>query len=211
MTEPLADPGFPMLVTALSLLGAYLIGSLPSAHWVCRLAYGADITRSGSGNPGMTNVWRTFGWKPALPVALLDTGKGFAGAALGAAFIPSPYGALAGAFAAILGHSFTVFARFKGGKGVLTAFGAFLFLAPWSSLAALGCWLVLMALFRYVSLASMGAALVLPAAVFWEEGSRFSPMLCLSLLVGGFVLFRHRSNAVRLWRGEEKRFTGRAA
>jgi glycerol-3-phosphate acyltransferase PlsY len=195
----------------LAVLGAYLLGSLPSAHWICRLFYKADITQSGSGNPGMTNVWRTFGWKPAIPVALLDAAKGYGGAALGALGFSSPNGALLCALVAILGHSFTVFAGFKGGKGVLTAFGAFLFLAPWSSLSALGLWVSLMLVFRFVSLASMGAACLLPAAVFWETGLQPTPLLGLALLVSGFVLYRHRSNFQRLLRGEEKRFSGRSA
>src|SRR5437879_1232516 len=112
---------------ALTLAGAYLLGSLPFAAWVAKLFYKVDITKVGSGNPGMTNVLRVLGWKPALPVAILDAGKGFLSAWLGMALTGSMKWALAAGLLAVIGHSFTCFARFKGGKGVLTGLGIFLF------------------------------------------------------------------------------------
>ncbi|HAO99950.1 MAG TPA: glycerol-3-phosphate acyltransferase, partial [Fibrobacteres bacterium] len=120
-----------------ALLSGYLLGSIPSAIWVCKLFFNVDITKVGSGNPGMTNVWRALGWKPAVPVILLDTAKGFFAAWLGATLTHSTSWALAAGVAAVAGHSFSIFARFKGGKGVLTGFAVFLYLSPIASLTCL--------------------------------------------------------------------------
>ena len=114
-------------------IAAYFLGALAPALWMARL-HGVDIFKVGSGNPGMTNVWRTLGWKPALPVALLDAGKGYLAVWLAIRLTGSPAWGLACGVIAVLGHSFTCFARFRGGKGVLTTFGVFLYFAPVSAL-----------------------------------------------------------------------------
>src|SRR5690606_4389138 len=105
---------------AMAMTSAYLLGSIPSAAWIARVFHGVDITKVGSNNPGMTNVYRTLGWKPALPVALIDAGKGFTAAWLATLLTGSLPWALAAGAMAVLGHSFTCFAAFKGGKSVLT-------------------------------------------------------------------------------------------
>lgn len=198
---------FPML----SLLAGYVLGSLPFALWVSR-AHGVDILKTGSGNPGMTNVWRTLGWKPALPVALLDAFKGTAAAWAGLLLTGSTLWALLAGIAAVLGHSFSFWIGFRGGKSVLTAFGVFLFLSPYASLGALSVWAAVMALSGYVSLASMVAALGLPLFIFLEApgGTARSPVFWAALPVCLFVIVRHRSNMLRLWRGEERKFRGKA-
>lgn len=197
-----------------ALLAGYLLGSLPFALWIAR-ARGVDILKVGSGNPGMTNVWRTLGWKPALPVALLDALKGAAAAWLGFLITGSPLWALLAGLAAVLGHSFSFWIRFKGGKSVLTAFGVFLYLSPLASLAALAVWALVMFLFRYISLASIIAAAALPVLVAIEaRGGRAAtfatPAFWAAVPVGLFIIIRHRANIGRLLRGEEPKFRGKA-
>ncbi len=198
----------------LAIVIGYILGSIPSAIWICRLAFGIDITQVGSGNPGMTNVWRTLGWKPALPVALLDAAKGFFAAWIGlhlaTDFSASQYLAIAAGIAAVVGHSLSFLARFKGGKSVLTTFGVFLALSPIASLTALLAWILVMVFCRIVSLSSLTAALVLPPMVLAESHWRGRPAAGLFFFVALgmalFVVFRHRGNIQRLVQGTEKRF-----
>jgi glycerol-3-phosphate acyltransferase PlsY len=194
----------------LSLVVGYLLGSLPFALWISR-ARGIDILTVGSGNPGMTNVWRTLGWKPALPVALFDTAKGAAAAWFGFGATGSTLWALFAGIAAVLGHSYSFWIGFKGGKSVLTAFGVFLFLSPYASLGAFLVWASVMAMFGYVSLASIIAALGLPLFILLEssEGFTRSPVFWVALPVCAFIIIRHRANIGRLWRGEEPKFKGK--
>jgi glycerol-3-phosphate acyltransferase PlsY len=163
----------------------------------------------------MTNVLRTLGWKPALPVALLDAGKGFFATWLGLLLSGSALGALSAGVAAVLGHSFTVFARFRGGKGVLTGFGIFLFLTPASALAGFAVWGMVVAATRYVSLGSIAAAVVLPVGIFLESRYRgentLMPVLAAAILVSAFVLYRHRSNMGRLLNGTESKIGRKSA
>jgi acyl phosphate:glycerol-3-phosphate acyltransferase len=211
--------GHPIVSPLLSLLAGYLLGSLPFALWVSR-ARGVDILKVGSGNPGMTNVWRTLGWKPALPVALLDGGKGALSAWCGMALTGSALWALFAGIAAVLGHSFSFWIHFRGGKSVLTAFGVFLFLSPLASLGAFAVWAAFMALFRYVSLASIVAALALPALVAIEstvrgrdveQNAELTPIFWASLAVSIFIVVRHRANIGRLLQGTESRFRGKSS
>jgi acyl phosphate:glycerol-3-phosphate acyltransferase len=199
---------------AASLAAAYLLGSLPVALVVARM-HGVDIFKVGSGNPGMTNVWRTLGWKPALPVAILDAGKGTLAAWLAMRLTGSMAWALAAGVVAVLGHSFTCFARFKGGKGVLTTFGVFLWFVPASALAALAAWAAIVARTRYVSLGSITAAVVLPAGILAEAHFRrlsgLYPVLAVALALSAFVLYRHRSNMGRLLQGTESKIGGKPA
>lgn len=197
---------------ALAMVGAYLLGSLPSAAWISRIFYNVDITQVGSRNPGMTNVLRTLGWRPALPVALIDAGKGLLSAWVGTVLTGNLAWGLAAGVAAVIGHSFTCFASFKGGKGVLTGFGVFLFFAPWSALAGLLTFSVVVAITRYFSLGSILAALIMPLAMILEItlGGRENliPVLYVAVVICGFVIFRHRSNMVRLVNGTESRIGG---
>jgi glycerol-3-phosphate acyltransferase PlsY len=197
---------------ALALAAGYLLGSLPFALWICR-ARGVNILKVGSGNPGMTNVWRTLGWKPALPVALLDTLKGAAAAWLGHLLTGSPLWALLAGLAAVLGHSFSFWIGFKGGKSVLTAFGVFLYLSPLASLAAFIAWAAVMAAFRYISLASIIAALSLPILIAVESRAsdqyRLGPAFWAALAVSLFIVMRHRANIGRLLQGTEPKFRGK--
>jgi glycerol-3-phosphate acyltransferase PlsY len=202
------------ILNILAIVAGYLLGSLPFALWISR-ARGVNILEVGSGNPGMTNVWRTLGWKPALPVALLDTFKGAAAAWLGHLLTGSPLWALLAGLAAVLGHSFSFWIRFKGGKSVLTTFGVFLYLSPLASLGALATWVLVMFLFRYISLASILAALSLPLLIAIDDYDLdlyhdLTPAFWAALPVSLFIVLRHRANIGRLLRGEEPKFRGKS-
>lgn len=205
----------PALRILFAMLGAYLLGSIPSAAWIARIFYGVDITKVGSCNPGMTNVLRTLGWKPALPVALMDAGKGAMAAWLGTALTGDIRWGLTAGVAAVIGHSFTCFASFKGGKGVLTGFGVFVYFAPISAFAGLFAWSAVVALTRYVSLGSLTAAVVMPLTmaleISWGGRREMVPVLYVAILICGFVIVRHRANMVRLMKGTESRFGGKPA
>ena len=205
----------PALRILFAMLGGYLLGSVPTAAWISRIFYHVDITKVGSCNPGMTNVLRTLGWKPALPVALLDAGKGALAAWLGTALTSDSRWGLAAGVAAVLGHSYTCFASFKGGKGVLTGFGVFMYFAPISALAGLVAWGAVVALTRYVSLGSLTAAVVMPLSmameISWGGRNELVPVLYVAILICAFVIIRHRANMVRLVKGTESRIGGKPA
>jgi len=194
-------------VTWLFLALAYLLGAIPTSYVVGRFAHGVDLRKHGSGNLGATNTFRVLGWKAAAPVMVVDVAKGWAPAAffpLWDAAAPLEW-ALAYGAAAIVGHVFSVFVAFKGGKGVATSAGVFVALAPWAVLIAGVVWGVVVLLTRMVSLGSLTAAVVLPLAVFATGEPRLE--FWLSLGLAAFVIYAHRSNIRRLVRGEESRVT----
>lgn len=166
----------------------------------------------GSGNYGATNVFRNLGRGPALVALLGDVAKGFLPVALlPPAFAPASlrletYAVLL-AVTAVLGHVFSVFLRFRGGKGVGTAAGAFLALSPWATLIAAATWIAVVAWRRIVSLASLAAALALlltVVALHARNWPRDRPLVTLTALLCVFVFWTHRENIGRLSRGEEK-------
>jgi glycerol-3-phosphate acyltransferase PlsY len=199
------------VTAALGLLLAYLAGSFPTA-WLVGRAKGLDLGAVGSGNYGATNVFRNLGWAPALVVVAVDVAKGFVPVEFLPGWLPASglsevaYQVLL-AVAAVLGHVFSIFLRFRGGKGVGTAAGAFLALAPAALLAAAVVWALLVAWRRIVSLASLAGALVLLVAVWAGYGREAGawPLLLVTTLLAGFVFWTHRGNIGRLRRGEEKR------
>ncbi len=193
----------PILLVALS----YLLGSVPTSFWVGRALYGVDLRQQGSGNLGATNAFRVLGWKAALPVLLVDIAKGFVPAWLFPSVDGAPWGwALAYGAAAILGHVFSVWVRFKGGKGIATSAGVFLGLAPWAVLAGFAVWTFTVLTSRIVSLASILAALTIPVAVWLlpHQGGRALQLFTVAL--AAFVIWAHRANLRRLLKGEEHRF-----
>ena len=200
---------------ALGLGLAYLAGSFPTAYLVGR-ARGVDVGRAGSGNYGATNVFRTLGRGPAIVALVVDVAKGWLPVALLPRWLapgavgPATFAVLL-AIAAVLGHVFPVFLRFRGGKGVGTAAGAFLALAPWALLLAVVAWLAVLAWRRIVSLASLAGAVVLLAAVaalHAEDWERTWPLVALTTALCAFVFWTHRENIRRLVRGEEKPIVG---
>lgn len=196
---------------AVWLLLAYLAGSIPTSLVVAKLAGGVDLREFGSRNLGATNLYRLLGWKAAVPVGLFDVAKGtvpvlLAGrAAGGAEWWPYAIGV-----AAVLGHVFSPFVRFKGGKGVATAAGVFLALAPGSLGVGALVWAGVVYLSGYVSLGSMIAAMAFAASVPLLYPGR-SELLWGSIAVCVFVVFTHRANIGRLRSGTEARFGRRKA
>jgi acyl phosphate:glycerol-3-phosphate acyltransferase len=189
-------------------LAAYLLGATPTSLWVGKALFGVDLRREGSGNLGATNAFRVLGWKPALPVVLVDIGKGWVPVALFPLAVPeaAPWWLLVWGGAAILGHVFSFWAGFRGGKGIATSAGVFLALAPWATLVGLVVWVVVVAATRYVSLGSIGAALVLPGAVALTPHGGGGATVWFTLALAGFVVWAHRANIEQLLRGEENRF-----
>lgn len=194
-------------MTFLFLTLSYLVGATPTSFWVGKAAYGVDLRREGSGNLGATNVFRVLGWRAAVPVVLIDIAKGWIPVAvlapLAGASLPWT---LAFGAAAIAGHVFSFWVGFRGGKGVATSAGVFLGLAPWAALGAFVVWSALTFPTGYVSLGSIGAALVLPVLVYLTPHRGGTPLLVFSLVLSAFVVWAHRGNVRRLLRGEENRF-----
>jgi acyl phosphate:glycerol-3-phosphate acyltransferase len=191
------------LSTAIFVVAGYLAGSMPFGYWVVRVAKGVDIRTVGSGNIGASNVWRTYGRGYGLPVVVLDTLKGFVPVLVATLVAGHLAGALTGG-AAMLGHWRPLFLRFeRGGKMVATCGGAFLGLAPVVGGIAAGVWLLVFLLFRYASVASMLAALSLPA-VAAAIGEPW-PVIVFGALAGVGVVFLHRANIARLRAGTENR------
>jgi acyl phosphate:glycerol-3-phosphate acyltransferase len=185
------------------VVAGYLTGSLPFGYWVVRAIRGEDVRERGSGNIGAANVWRTYGPRYGVPVALLDTAKGFAPALLATIFVSPLVGVVAGA-AAMIGHSRPLFLGFaRGGKMVATCGGAFLGVAPVVGGIGAAVWVVTFALFRYASVASIVAALSLPiGAVALGEPW---PVIAFAALAAAGVIVLHRANIRRLRSGTERR------
>jgi glycerol-3-phosphate acyltransferase PlsY len=205
----------PWIILAITI--SYLIGSIPTAYIFGRLLKGIDIRNFGSGNVGATNAMRVLGKPAGISVLLIDILKGFlVVVGVGAVFAPrisiisSQTLSLILGLAAICGHNWTIFLGFRGGKGVATTFGVLLGLAlkiPGLYLIILLLvlvWVVVFAVARIISVASVITALALPIFIFYFRPSR--ALWVLSLLLSLIVILRHKSNLKRVFRGEEKRF-----
>lgn len=203
---------------ALVVLGSYLLGSIPTGFLAAR-ARGIDIRKAGSGNIGATNVFRVLGKKAGIGVLLGDALKGWLAVKFLALWIemlfnplgqppdagPSLHGLeLAAGVAAILGHNYTCWLGFKGGKGIATSGGVLIAWLPLPFLVVLVVWLVVFAVSRYVSVASIATALALPFATWWLDGRVHLVIVtgCLAAL----AIYKHRSNIQRLMNGTENRF-----
>jgi glycerol-3-phosphate acyltransferase PlsY len=188
------------------LLASYLVGAIPTSYLVGKATRGIDLRQHGSGNLGATNAYRVLGWRAATPIFIIDIAKGW----FPTFWFPHWDGAepwtwaLAYGAAAIVGHVFSLYVGFRGGKGVATGAGVFLALAPRAVLVGLLVWATLVYTTGYVSLASVAAAAVLPLAVLAFQG--VGPIFWLSLALAVFVIYAHRANLGRLMRGEEHRF-----
>ena len=194
------------------LLAAYLLGSVPSSLLAARWAKGIDLRTFGSGNLGATNLYRAVGVKVTIPVAVFDVLKGTIPVVLARVFhhnrlggSPSEYWPMVVGIAAIMGHVFSPFVRFRGGKGVATAAGVFTGLVPLAVLVGIGVWLIVVRLTGYVSLGSMLAVAAFCAAVppFYPS---WRIVTAAALIMLGFVVFTHRANIRRLLDGTENRF-----
>jgi glycerol-3-phosphate acyltransferase PlsY len=190
--------------TALALVAAYILGSIPFSFVVAKAFGVEDVRRVGSGNVGATNVLRSAGKAAGGLALLLDATKGAAATTLAVWLVPDPpvVTALA-ALAAVLGHMYPPWLGFRGGKGVATGLGAFAVVLPTATLGAAVLFLLTAAATRYVSLGSIVGAAGLAALAFVFGGS--ASVAWVATLTAALVVLRHRSNIERLWRGSERR------
>ena len=194
---------------AIALALAYIAGSIPFAHLAGK-AKGVDLRKQGSGNLGATNVYRVLGWKIGVAVFLADAAKGALPVLLLPPRIESErdpvFWAIGVGIAAIAGHVRPLFLKFrKGGKGVATAAGVFLALAPVPMLISFAVFVAMVLATGYVSLGSLVSAVLLPTLLAVTEGVH-SPKFIVSAVIATFVFWTHRANIGRLRRGEENRF-----
>jgi glycerol-3-phosphate acyltransferase PlsY len=193
-----------MITTILLILAAYALGAIPTAHWTGLFIFGKDLRTLGSCNLGATNVQRVIGWHAAIPVGLFDVFKGFAPAfwfPMIDGHTTSWWTVVYGA-GAIVGHVFSLWVRFKGGKGVATSAGVLIAAAPLAVAVGLGTWLVALLISRRVSVASIAAALSVPIAAFLAMDPD-APLMTFLVLMAAFVVWAHRSNIRRLLAGRE--------
>jgi glycerol-3-phosphate acyltransferase PlsY len=195
---------------------AYCIGSFPAGYLAGRMR-GIDIRKVGSGNVGATNVTRALGKHVGYPVFLVDFGKGLVAVLLAQAIarrcglnsMATDFCAALGGIFSVVGHSYPVWLGFKGGKGVATSLGVIFGISWIAALVMCAVWIVMFKLTRYVSVASIAAAIALPLAMIalYFLGALQSPVLVyFSLCLAAIVVFRHRSNLSRLFDGTEPRF-----
>jgi glycerol-3-phosphate acyltransferase PlsY len=197
----------------LEILLAYFIGSIPNAVWIGKLFYHTDVRQHGSGNAGATNVIRVLGYKAGIPVLLMDVFKGFAAVQIIFIF-PHPglsedfitYVRICMAFAAVLGHVFPIFAGFKGGKGVGTFAGVAIALYPLDLLIILVLFILILAITRYVSLASVICGISFPLIVIFITRQQHPGLIILSFVAALFIPITHIKNIKRLLRGQENKF-----
>lgn len=200
----------PLIGYFILAVAAYLVGSIPTGFLVAK-AKGIDIRAAGSGNIGATNAFRVLGKGPGSFVLLFDAFKGWSAVML---LVPLIAGwnlcedcesvRLLAGLAAVIGHNYTCWLKFKGGKGIATSSGVLIAWLPLPFLVMLGVWLVVFALSRYVSLASLATALALPFATWWLDGR--SSMILITTLLSAMAIYKHRANITRLLNGTENRF-----
>lgn len=191
------------------LLLAYLIGATPTSYLAGKLGRGIDLREHGSKNLGATNVYRVLGWRYAVPVALIDMAKGIVPVAILGPWSNGPgWFMVALGLAAVLGHMYSPYVRFKGGKGVATAAGMFLALAPLAIVLSMLVWTATLWLSGYVSVASLAAAVPFP---LWVRLTvpRQPYTLWASVILALLIVYAHRANIRRLRDGTENRFRTR--
>ena len=200
----MTDAGLVIMV-----LLAYLIGATPTSYIAGRLGRGIDLREHGSKNLGATNVYRVLGWKYAIPVALIDIAKGVIPVRILAPWSNGPaWFTVALGVAAVLGHMFSPYVRFRGGKGVATAAGVFLALASLAVAISISIWLVTLWLSGYVSVASLVVAVLFPLWVRLTEPSQ-PYTLWAAVALALLIAYSHRANIRRLKEGTENRFRTR--
>ena len=192
----------------LLILAAYLIGSIPFALLLARRWGAIDLRRVGSGNLGAANVMRASGITAGILVAILDITKGAASVMLAARLSGNSTAPAAAGLAAIVGHIYPIWLRFRGGKGVATACGVFSVLTPMAIPPALAIFLITVTLTKYISLGSLLATIALPPLAY-ALGSEAAAVVA-ACLAAAIIVFRHRSNVARLRTGTERRLGARA-
>ena len=195
------------MICAAALVASYLMGAIPFGVIMGKLTRGIDIRDFGSGNIGFTNAYRTLGKGPASLVLALDIGKGFFAVFLCRSLGLNDYCIVAGALTGVLGHSFSVFLRFKGGKAVATSLGVIIGLCPVIAAITFGTWVVLVALFRYVCVASIVAAISVPAEMILWRSLKVPPAYqALACVAATGIVLKHIPNMKRLMNGTEPKF-----
>lgn len=214
-----------MLTIILILLLSYLVGSIPTAIILSKLVAGIDIRNYGSGNAGGTNVFRVLGWKYGILVILFDAFKGIIAVVFVARLFfltempfenPTPFDdftfvQLLAGIMAVVGHVFTVFAGFRGGKGMATAVGMAASLMTIDVLIAAAIFIIMIIKFRYVSLGSISAAVALPIILFIRENifhvhiHGYTTLVTFAIFIAVFILYTHRSNIKRIIQGTENK------
>ena len=196
-----------IILNLLILFLGYLFGSFPSGYLAGRIAKGIDIRSLGSGSTGATNVLRHIGKRAAISVFLLDVFKGVISILLAKYFLLNDSWQVAIGLSTLIGHIWPVWLNWRGGKAVATGLGIFLGLSWQVGVATLGVFIIMIALFRIVSLASVSASLSLPLIMFlsFKTSSISLPFLLISLLAMTLVIWRHRENIIRLMKGKEPR------
>ncbi len=201
-----------LILKVLLVLGAYLIGSLPSAVWIGKRYYDLDVREHGSRNAGFTNTMRLLGWKAGVPVFIFDVLKGFT--AVNLIHILNYYEPQTDHFinyqlilgtAAVLGHIFPVYVGFKGGKGVATLLGLVLAVQPEVTLICLGIFILVLFTTGYVSLSSIAAGISFPVLIIVIFKTTFISLIIFSLIVAVLLLLTHQKNIQRLIRNEENK------
>ena len=195
------------LMNAFLIIGvAYLIGAIPTSYLVAKYVAGIDLRSHGSKSLGATNLYRALGWKYAVPVGIFDMAKGFVPVAVLAPRIgQGDWIPIAVGVGAIFGHVYPVYLRFVGGKGVATAAGVVLAIAPTVTAVSVGVWAVTAWGTGFMSLASIVGAAAFPLAVAVLEPDN-TPLLLAGLSISAFIVFTHRANIRRLLSGTESRF-----
>ncbi|MBI1748267.1 MAG: glycerol-3-phosphate 1-O-acyltransferase PlsY [Acidobacteria bacterium] len=189
----------------LILMGAYFLGAIPFGYMIVRLTQGGDIRQVGSGNIGATNVFRSASKMGGVATLLLDAAKGYLAVLLARKLLNDPTRSweVAAAVLAIVGHIFTIFLKFKGGKGVAVGCGAYMAISPMAGLASILVFVVVMGISRYVSLGSIMATLAYPLSAYWFDEPK------VVILGGGLgallIIAKHHANIRRLFTGREHR------
>lgn len=186
---------------------AYLLGAVPTAYLLVRAATGEDVREKGTGNVGGTNALRAAGWKVGVAVTLIDMAKGALPVWLMKMYDPESVWLAAVLVAAVLGHCYPVWLRFQGGKGVATGLGVFMVLAPVSALAAIAVWVVILVIWRWVSLASMVASASFPLILKLIDQPELVTLVAVSA-VAVLIILRHGSNIRSLLEGTEVKVGG---
>ncbi|NPV58333.1 MAG: glycerol-3-phosphate 1-O-acyltransferase PlsY [Actinobacteria bacterium] len=197
------------LRAVLWIAASYVLGSIPFGLVVSKLKFHQDLRELGSGNIGATNVLRNFGARAFVAVMIMDMAKGVAAVAVGRALGLGPSLSLLAGLASIIGHNWSLFLRFKGGKGIATSGGVIIAAYPWQvSVAVVGVFLVMVLLTRIMSVGSISAAVAFPVSTFLvlrADLNAYWPHLAVSCLAAAFALYKHRENMGRLAKGEEPR------
>ncbi|MDD5772757.1 MAG: glycerol-3-phosphate 1-O-acyltransferase PlsY [bacterium] len=192
----------------LFLVFSYLLGSIPFAYLAGRILKGIDIREYGSKNTGASNVSRVLGKVPGIAVFVLDFSKGLAPVLLAGYFFKDQENVLIikilSGLLSVFGHIWTVFLNFKGGKGVAASFGVMVGLIPKSTLIVFIIWIIVVALFRYISLGSVAASLLLPVFVFFVEKDK-GALLVFTLVMSIIIIYKHMGNIKRLMSGTENK------